>query len=114
MLYPIELWVQPRGIEKYEPWFDSASEYLGSPVVRKPGVNGALAGTGGVTNVTVNFGGAISPGGPGTIGTLTVSNAILMGNANMDINKATGTNDVLKQLRFRCSERLMFPISRGH
>jgi autotransporter-associated beta strand protein len=58
---------------------------------------GTLAGTGAVTNATVNVGGAISPGGPGAIGTLTVSNNItLQGNANMDINKSTATNDVLK------------------
>jgi len=60
-------------------------------------INGTLAGTGGVTNVNVNFGGGISPGGAGAIGTLTISNnANLLGNANMDINKSTGTNDVLK------------------
>jgi autotransporter-associated beta strand protein len=58
---------------------------------------GTLAGTGGVTNVTVNVGGAISPGGAGALGTLTVSNNVtLQGNANMDINKTTATNDVLK------------------
>jgi fibronectin-binding autotransporter adhesin len=58
---------------------------------------GTLAGTGSVTNVTVNLGGAIAPGVPGAIGLLTVSNnATLLGNANMDINKATATNDVLK------------------
>jgi autotransporter-associated beta strand protein len=57
---------------------------------------GTLAGTGATTNVTVNLGGAIAPGVPGAIGTLTVSNATLLGSANMDINKATATNDVLK------------------
>jgi len=30
--------VPPRGIEKYEPWFDSASEYLGRPQIRNLGV----------------------------------------------------------------------------
>ena len=33
MLYPIELWVQPRSIENYEPQLACASEYLRSPVV---------------------------------------------------------------------------------
>jgi autotransporter-associated beta strand protein len=59
--------------------------------------NATLAGAGGVTNVFVSAFGAISPGGPGAIGTLTVSNnATLGGAANMDISKATGTNDILK------------------
>jgi autotransporter-associated beta strand protein len=58
---------------------------------------GTLAGTGGMTNVIVNLSGAIAPGNPGAIGTLTVSNnATLQGSANMDISKATGTNDVLR------------------
>jgi len=58
---------------------------------------GTLAGVGSVTNVTVNLGGAIAPGIGGAIGLLTVSNnATLLGNANMDISKATATNDVLK------------------
>ena len=58
---------------------------------------GTLAGTGGVTNVLVNLGGAIAPGGAGAIGFLTISNnATLQGSANMDVNKATATNDVLK------------------
>jgi autotransporter-associated beta strand protein len=58
---------------------------------------GTLAGTGAVTNAIVNVGGAISPGVAGATGTLTVSNnATLLGNANMDISKATATNDVLK------------------
>jgi len=58
---------------------------------------GTLAGIGGVTNATVNIGGAIAPGGTGAIGFLTVSNnATLLGSANMDISKATATNDVLK------------------
>jgi fibronectin-binding autotransporter adhesin len=59
--------------------------------------NGTLGGTGGVTNVVVNVGGAIAPGGAGAIGFLTISNnATLQGSANMDVNKATATNDVLK------------------
>jgi autotransporter-associated beta strand protein len=57
---------------------------------------GTLAGTGATTNVTVNVGGAIAPGVSGAIGTLTVSNATLLGSANMDISKAPATNDVLK------------------
>lgn len=60
-------------------------------------INGTLAGTGAVTNVIVNLGGAIAPGVAGAIGLLTVSNnATLQGSANMDISKATATNDVLK------------------
>jgi hypothetical protein len=44
-------------------------------------------------------GGAISPGVAGAIGLLTVSNvATLQGNANMEISKAAGTNDVLKAI----------------
>jgi autotransporter-associated beta strand protein len=59
--------------------------------------NGTLGGTGVVTNVVVNIGGAISPGIAGAIGTLTVSNnATLQGSANMEISKAPATNDVLK------------------
>ena len=58
---------------------------------------GTLGGTGGVTNVLVNLGGAIAPGVAGAIGFLTISNnATLLGNANMDISKAAVTNDVLK------------------
>ena len=58
---------------------------------------GTLAGLGAVTNATVNLGGAIAPGTAGTVGLLTVSNnATLLGSANMDISKATATNDVLK------------------
>jgi fibronectin-binding autotransporter adhesin len=57
---------------------------------------GTLAGTGATTNIIVNLGGAIAPGVAGAIGTLTVSNATLLGNANMDISKAPATNDVLK------------------
>jgi autotransporter-associated beta strand protein len=66
-----------------------------SPVTVQSG--GTLAGTGSVTNVTVNLGGTIAPGIAGAIGLLTVSNnATLLGSANMDINKATLTNDILK------------------
>jgi fibronectin-binding autotransporter adhesin len=58
---------------------------------------GTLAGIGIVTNVIVNIGGAISPGVAAATGTLTISNnATLLGNANMEISKATATNDVLK------------------
>lgn len=59
--------------------------------------NGTLAGTGGVSgNVTVGAGGALAPAGVGTIGALTVTgNVALSGNAEMDINATTLTNDVL-------------------
>jgi autotransporter-associated beta strand protein len=66
-----------------------------SPVIVS--TNSTLAGSGGVTNVFVGPTGTISPGGVGAIGMLTVSNnASLNGSANMDINKTTRTNDVLK------------------
>jgi autotransporter-associated beta strand protein len=62
------------------------------------GNGGTLSGTGSAgSNVTVNVGGTLAPGRVGVIGTFTVaSNAVLNGTAVMDINAATGTNDVLK------------------
>ena len=45
-------------------------------------------------NLTVGAGAAISPGGAGTIGTLTVTNAVaLSGTTLMDLNQTAGTRD---------------------
>jgi len=54
--------------------------------------NGVIGG-----NVTVSAGGTVSPGGTGAIGAMTISNNLtLQGNAWMDVNPATLTNDVIR------------------
>lgn len=57
-----------------------------------------LSGSGIVAgNLTANPGSTITPGGVGTIGALTVSNAIVLGGTlSMDLNQDTHTNDLLR------------------
>ncbi len=59
------------------------------------GAGQTLQGSGGVNgNLTVGAGAAVVPGGAGTIGTLTVTNSVLLsGTTFMDLNQTAGTHD---------------------
>ncbi len=62
--------------------------------------NATLSGTGTAgTNITVNAGGTVSPGGPNVIGTLTVAGSVTLqsgSTAFMELNKASTTSDLLR------------------
>ena len=60
---------------------------------------GMLAGTGTINGPTTIFAGTLSPGSNGVIGRLTISNSLsLQGTLAVDINKTTGTNDLITGL----------------
>ncbi|HEX9047328.1 MAG TPA: hypothetical protein VF988_09905, partial [Verrucomicrobiae bacterium] len=62
---------------------------------------GILAGTGTLNGPTTVSGGTLSPAGAGVIGILVVSNSLTVqagGTLAMDIDKATGTNDLITGL----------------
>jgi len=60
---------------------------------------GTLAGTGTLNGPITVFSGTLSPAGSDVIGTLTISNSLtLQGTLAVDINKTTGTNDLITGL----------------